>query len=90
MEIVNIEKRAIEQIVVKFESLAQRVEQICHYGGDKSLKDWLDNHEVCSVLQISLRTLQSYRDKGLIGYTQIGHKIYYRSEDVRKLLNGAS
>ena len=89
MTILNIEERAFEMMMSRFESFAQRVEQICKNNGDKSLNKWLDNQDVCEILNISKRTLQTYRDNGILGYTQIGHKIYYRPEDIMNLLNAA-
>ncbi len=50
-------------------------------------ENWLDNEEFQSVLKISRRLAQDYRDKGLIGFSQIGGKIYYRASDIEKLLN---
>ncbi|MFR9592821.1 MAG: helix-turn-helix domain-containing protein [Rikenellaceae bacterium] len=65
------------------------MEQICNKVGDRSLNKWLDNQDVCEILNIKPRTLQSYRDSGRIAYSQIGKKIFYRPEDVLKLLNAA-
>lgn len=76
MEIVNIEKGTWDMMMARFESFAQRVDELCKVGQDKSMQKWMDNHEVCWALQISMRTLQSYRDSGVIGYSQIGHKIF--------------
>ena len=87
MEIINIEKRTWEMMMAKFESFTHRVDEICKLGEDKSLQKWLDNHDVCWALQISIRTLQTYREKGLIGYAQIGHKIFYSSKDVDNFIN---
>lgn len=47
---------------------------------------WLDNQAVCRILSISKRSLQTFRDKGLIPYSQIGHKCFYKQEDVREFL----
>ena len=33
-------------------------------GNDKGLGDWLDNQDVCQMLNISPRTLQTLRDNG--------------------------
>nr|WP_237267430.1 helix-turn-helix domain-containing protein [Tenacibaculum todarodis] len=38
-------------------------------------------------MNISKRTAQHWRDSGLIGYCQIGYKIYYRLSDILELLN---
>ena len=49
----------------------------------------MNNAEVCGLLQISQRTLQSYRDDGTLPYSQIGRKCYYKTSDVEALLNQA-
>ncbi|EFZ37429.1 hypothetical protein HMPREF0663_10887 [Hoylesella oralis ATCC 33269] len=41
---------------------------------------------MCRLLNISKRTLQHYRDTGVLPFTQIGHKCYYKREDVEQLL----
>lgn len=85
MEIVNIEARTFEAMMSRFEAFAQKVETLCE-GEDKSLKEWLDNQEVCQILNISKRTLQTYRDNGTLAYTQINHKVFYKPEDVEKVI----
>lgn len=49
---------------------------------DFTLKKWLSSEEVCHILLISKRTLQSYRDHGILPYAQIGRKIYYKVSDI--------
>jgi hypothetical protein len=39
------------------------------------------------MLKISKRTLQTYRDNRTLPYSQINHKMYYKSEDVEWVLN---
>ncbi|GAE86140.1 hypothetical protein JCM10512_4631 [Bacteroides reticulotermitis JCM 10512] len=46
----------------------------------------MDNQDVCIVLNISPRTLQTYRDNGTLPYSQVNHKMYYRPEDVQAAL----
>lgn len=87
MEIINVESRTWEMMMTRLEAFAERVETLCHCTGDKTLQKWLDNQEVCEILNISKRTLQTYRDTGVLAHTQIGHKMYYRLEDVELLIN---
>jgi hypothetical protein len=87
MEITNIETRTFENMMDKFEALAEKVETLCRTCGDKSMEKWLDNQEVCQILNISKRTLQTYRDNGTLPVSQIGHKMYYRPQDVERLIN---
>lgn len=87
MEVINVEARTFEAMMARFEAFAERVETLCRTGGDKTLQKWLDNQEVCEILNISKRTLQTYRDNGTLPYTQINHKMYYRPEEVERLIH---
>ena len=49
-------------------------------------KKWLDNQEVCLLLKVSPRTLQTLRDNGTLAYTQICHKTYYKPGDVESII----
>ncbi|MDH6310492.1 carbamoylphosphate synthase small subunit [Dysgonomonas sp. PFB1-18] len=86
MEIVNIEAQTFEAMLSKFENFAIRMEQLCCLHGDRDMKEWLDNQDVCQLLNISKRTLQTLRDNGTLAYSQISHKIHYKPEDVEKIL----
>jgi hypothetical protein len=86
MEIINIEARAFEAMTERFKQFVQRVNNLCS-PQNKGLSKWLDNQEVCMMLKISKRTLQTYRDNGTLPYSQINHKMYYKPEDVERVLN---
>ena len=47
---------------------------------------WLLKEEVISMLYMSDRTLQRWRSEGIIPYSKIGNKIWYRLSDIIKLL----
>jgi hypothetical protein len=55
--------------------------------GDASLSDWLDSQEVMQALHISPRTLQTLRSNGILPFSRIGNKIYYRRQDIIKILS---
>jgi len=86
MEIVTIEAKTFEAMLSKFESFAKRMEHLCRLHGDRDMSEWLDNQDVCLLLNISPRTLQTLRDNGTLAYTQISHKTWYKSEDVERIL----
>lgn len=86
MEIINIEARTFEAMMSKFEIFVQKVEKMYKlYGKDECIK-WLDSQEVCNILSISKRTLQTLRDNGTLAYTQINHKIYYNAVDIESII----
>ena len=66
--------------------------ETCHkaFGEQSKHTDWLHNGDVCKLLNISKRTLQHYRDTGVLPFSQIGHKCYYKREDVGRLLETKS
>lgn len=41
-----------------------------------------DNADALKILKVSRRTLQSWRTEGLIGFSQIGSKLYYTQRDL--------
>ena len=46
----------------------------------------LDNSEACRLLNVSSRTMQTYRDTGKLPYSQINSKIYYKASDVETFI----
>lgn len=89
MEIICIDKKTFDEFRKRFCELEGRLTRLYHLGGDIGLKNWMDNQDVRNVLHISKRTLQVYRDKGLLPFTRIKHKMFYKPEDVQKLLKSS-
>jgi hypothetical protein len=48
---------------------------------------FFDNQEFMSLMNISKRTAQEWRNKNVIKFSQVGNKIYYKLSEVKKLLN---
>jgi len=48
---------------------------------------WLDHQDVCKILNISKRTLDKYRERGMLPYSKIGGKVFYRLSDIDDYLN---
>ena len=86
MEVVIISKSKYEEMVGKLNRLSDRVNEILRKREGKRLSRWMDNQEVCQQLRISPRTLQTLRDNGTLAYSQIGHKIFYKPEDVQRIV----
>ena len=87
IEIVNIEKTAYDKFVGQFEGFVKKMTEMGNRGTNKCLGDWFDNDEVCKILKISKRTLQTLRDNGTLAYSQISHKTYYKQEDVQSVID---
>lgn len=86
-EIVNKETPEMKQLISGINEVSKRIREIAQthrplFEGEI----YLTEREVCERLFFSPRTLQDYRDKGIIPYTQIAGKILYRLSDINQLL----
>lgn len=87
MEVVSIERSTYEELLTSFNCFVAQMRALADRGKDKGLGDWLDNQDVCQMLNISPRTLQTLRDNGTLAYSQISRKVYYKPEDVENILH---
>lgn len=88
MDIIAIESKTFEQIRERFKVFSNQVKDLC--GDNQEKEHWLGNDDICGLLQVSSRTLQSYRDNGMLPFSQIGRKCYYRISDVEQLINNSN
>lgn len=84
MDVITIESKAYKEIVAKIDVIANYV----FSREDTKSEDeiWVDSYEVCTFLQISDRTLQRLRSKGVIAFSNIGGRYYYKIGELKRLL----
>ena len=58
----------------------------CLQTGSQGPKEWFTNREAMDFLGLSKTTLQRYRASGQLPFSKVGGNIYYRYEDVVRLL----
>lgn len=49
-------------------------------------KEYVGNEEFMELMGISKRTAQTWRDEGIIAFSQVGSKIYYHLADISNLM----
>lgn len=86
MEIVIIEKKTFEALLAQVATLTGKVNVLTRKCSDRHIAKWLDGEDVCRMLRISPRTLQTLRDNRIIGYSRFNRKFYYKPEEVSRLL----
>ena len=84
MQVVTVESETFQEIIRKLNEVLEEVKQ--KHKEQPLSEKWLDNFDVCRLLHISTRTLQKYRDSGVIPFSQYGNKIYYKASDIEKFL----
>lgn len=82
--LVQIEKQ-------EFDNLIKKVDEL-HVGvikkKDEPQSDWIDGPTVMKTLGISRRTLQNYKNQGLIEFTAVSKKLHFFSrKSVEKLFS---
>ena len=87
MEVIAIQKSALDGMTNELKALLEMTENaIRRYTPIFKEEKWLDNQEVCLMMNITKRTLQTYKDKGLLPYSKLNRKNYYKHSDVQALL----
>ena len=71
MEVISIERSNYEELLTSFNSFVTKMKEMASRSTDKKLGEWLDNQDVCQMLNISPRTLQTLRDNGTLAYSHM-------------------
>jgi len=84
---LNMDTDDMQVVLSALEGMNRRIKEVAQthkplFGGEH----FLTGKEVCERLYISPRTLQDYRDRKVIPYTQFAGKILYKASDLEKLL----
>ena len=69
----------------RLEDLLKEITQIIQPGQGQP-KKWLKSSEVRKMLNISPGTLQNLRINGTLRFTKMGSIMYYKLEDINKVL----
>ena len=78
----NDETKPIADFIQRLQDVEEKLKKLQH------IKDvFLDNQEFIQTMKISKRTAQTWRDEGVIAFSQVGYKIYYRVSDIEDWLN---
>ena len=87
MEVIAIQKSALDGMTNELKALLELTENATmKYTSIFKEEKWLDNQEVCLMMNITKRTLQTYKDKGLLPYSKLNRKNYYKLSDIQALL----
>ena len=84
-ELIIIEKQALDELICKIDYLKSKVDNLYVQSGIAPQK-WIDNRQACQRLSVSIRTLQTLRDSRILPFTKIGGKVFYKPEDIEKML----
>ena len=70
----------------KLDALLEGIERMGAGKASPSNEQFLTDKEVSAWLKVSRRTLQDYRNNGMIAYYQLGGKILYKESDIERMV----
>lgn len=85
---MNLEIITKEDLKEFKSELLTEIKKLVQLDEQGASKKWLKSNEVRRLLKISPGTLQNLRINGTLSFTRIGSIIYYKLEDINKLLEG--
>ena len=88
MDIVAIERASFDSFRKKLEQIISLVDNASLSSSDMCIeKDWIEGRTLATSLHISLRSLQTLRERGKLSFSTVGKKVYYKVAEVQKLLD---
>ena len=86
-KVLTLQDEVISRAISTMRKACQKAEKLCNdyrplLGGERLLTD----AEVADYLKVSRRTLQEYRNDGIMPYIEMKGKCVYRESDVEKVL----
>jgi hypothetical protein len=84
----NVNLAVIPQdFLTKLESDLQELKEFMRVKNEQEINSqWIESVKVPEILGISRKTWQTYRDKKLLSYVQIGSKIYVKRSDLEDFM----
>jgi len=75
-----------QQIMDKLEQIVAMLAKLSEKKDTAGSEDYLDNADMCALFGITKRTLQRYRQKGVVPYYMLRGKPYYKRTEVLECL----
>ena len=72
-----------ESTFVKWTKSVERLQRLL----DRKATEWIDTDEVCRMLGIGKRTVHAMRERGELPYSRLEHKIYFRTDDIIRMMD---
>ena len=85
--VLTLQDEVISRAIATMRKASQKAEKLCNdyrplLGGERLLTD----AEVADFLKVSRRTLQEYRNDGILPYIEMKGKCIYRESDIEIVL----
>ena len=83
--VITRESEIFKELISKIKTMETEVEMM-NEARISCAGQWIGGDEVMQKLGISRRTLQNYRDNGILPYSTVGGKFYYSIRDIADVM----
>ena len=86
-ELITLRTNGVEDAMKSMKDIESLFDKVTsNYRPLLNGERYLSDVEVSHRLKLSRRTLQEYRDSGIVPYIKLGGKVLYRERDLEELL----
>lgn len=86
MELITFETETYKQLTDKLDKVIEFMNNLKISSEITISTYWVRQEQAMKLLDVSSRTMQTYRDKRLLGYSQVKGKIYYKMTEINRFL----
>jgi len=84
--VLIVDEHLFNKLMGKIDKLNDKVDSLGVSKNDGFKDKWYVTEEVCKLLNVSRRTLQTMRDNKTLAFKKTGRKIYYKASDIEAYL----
>ena len=86
MEYIAIDRNLYKEIVATISTVSREIRAEYKIYKESIDSEWIENDELSRLLPLSKRQLKGFRERGLLGHTMIGSKVYYKRSEVERFI----
>lgn len=87
MQALIVEKSEFDNLRQGIEDLKNMFSSMENFRKSNETKLVYDNKDIQQILGVGDKLIRQYRKNGLLGYSQVGDKFFYRESDILLFLN---
>jgi hypothetical protein len=79
-------KDFLDRVMVMLDALERKIDRLTRRQNSMNGDELLDTQDMCLLLKASKRTIQRYRNNGVLPFHCIEGKVYYKLSDIHKFI----
>lgn len=86
MDVITVDSNVYKELNAKVNAIAKFVASLEKKFEEETADGWVDTYEVSTFLHVSEKTLQRLRNEGLVTFSRIRGRIFFRISEVERMV----